>query len=282
MVCHLASTNMLQNAEMTIVTGPPRSGTSCVTGLLEQCGYDLGRLLPVLRDPTPFNPKGHFELEFLSTINQRLCLEAVGGGDGFYRIPECSAMDALAARRQHYFRLFIGSFDGNLCKDPLMCLTWPYWRQHWPALTRVVFCLRHPLTVADSMMRRYGITLDHALALWEVYTCRFFRPVAAGIMQIYIFDFDAFCAAPAAMLTTLLQWLEKPIDPKQIHRCVDDFFGLEFVHGNAGLSSLDQTPAAVRPLYAAMKALAGQGYVAGSRVLLPLAEERETFVVDLS
>ncbi len=281
MICHPASINRLQNAEMTVVTGPPRSGTSCVIGLLEQCGYDLGRLLPVLRDPTPYNPKGHFELEFLSTINQRLCLEAVSGGDGFYRIPECSAMDALAVRRQHYFRLFIDSFDGNLCKDPLMCLTWPYWRQHWPVLTRVVFCLRHPLAVADSMIRRYGITLNHALALWETYTRRFFRPVDAGIMQIYIFDFDAFCAAPATLLTALLEWLKKPLDPQQIRRCVDDFFGLEFVHGNSDLCPLDQAPAAVSNLYAVLKALAGQGYVAGSRVLSPLSEECETFVIDL-
>ena len=43
--------------EASIVTGPMRSGTSCVTGLLERCGFDLGRNIRVLRDSTPMNPR---------------------------------------------------------------------------------------------------------------------------------------------------------------------------------------------------------------------------------
>ena len=47
--------------KVTIVTGPLRSGTSCVTGLLELCGFDLGKNVRILRNPTPMNPRGHFE-----------------------------------------------------------------------------------------------------------------------------------------------------------------------------------------------------------------------------
>lgn len=55
---------------VTLVTGPLCSGTSCVTGLLELCGFDLGRRVRILRNPTDYNPKGHFEPDLLVTISE--------------------------------------------------------------------------------------------------------------------------------------------------------------------------------------------------------------------
>ena len=73
--------------QVTIVTGPIRSGTSCITGLLERCGFDLGRNIRILRDETEFNPKGHFEPDLLYTINERLLIEVPGGEWGLLDPP---------------------------------------------------------------------------------------------------------------------------------------------------------------------------------------------------
>jgi hypothetical protein len=213
---------------ITVVTGPLRSGTSCVTGLLESCGFDLGRALPVLRNPTEHNPRGHFELGLLFTINARLCLEVPGGDHNIFQVPERAAMDALAARRHRYFRVFIDSFDGELCKDPLLCLTWPYWELHWPELAQAVFCLRHPLSVAQSMKRRYRIDIARGLALWQIYATRFFD--AATRSRIYVLDFDTFCRSPVETFTPLLHWLGRPLARDALRSRIDEFFGSEFVH----------------------------------------------------
>ncbi len=81
--------------EVTIVTGPMRSGTSCTTGLLERCGLDLGRNIRILRNKTEFNPSGHFEADLLFTINERLIVETPGGPWDAFHVPDEQAMFQL-------------------------------------------------------------------------------------------------------------------------------------------------------------------------------------------
>jgi hypothetical protein len=74
-----------------------RSGTSCVTGLLELCGFDLGRNIRVLRNPTPMNPRGQFEHDLLFTVNERLLVET-GILYGVFVPPPHDELMALAAK----------------------------------------------------------------------------------------------------------------------------------------------------------------------------------------
>lgn len=239
--------------DVTVVTGPMRSGTSCITGLLELCGLDLGQNLEVLRDSTEYNPRGHFELGLLFTINERLCYEASGGSASIFNIPEQMAMDRIAACRKRYFQLFINQFDGELCKDPLMCVTWRYWEENWPHLNQAIFCLRHPLSVAHSMRNRYGISIAHGLQLWQTYTLRFFQSVVR--CKIYIFDFDYFLQNPEDSLSSLLQWLKKPVRIEQIRSHVCNFFETKFVHAYYSKNEVDILPAAISKLYDDIRAL---------------------------
>lgn len=247
---------------ITLVTGPPRSGTSCVTGLLERCGFNLGQGVRILRQKTAYNPQGHFEPDLLFAINDRLLFEASHGeGNAFAHllqdarsgegdiscVPEEQALAELAAKRAQYFQLFVRKFDGELCKDPLMCLTLPFWQQHWPALRRVIFCLRHPLAVALSMAKRYGITVEQGLALWQTYVTRFFH--GAKQCRVFVFDFDAFCVRPADTFAPLLDWLDRPMTHENIRRCLNDFFGSEHVHWSFDEAALHDIPLHISNLY---------------------------------
>lgn len=214
--------------EVTLITGPLRSGTSCVIGLLECCGFDLGKNIRVLRNPTEHNPRGHFELDLLFTINERLLLESSGHPWGIFAPPTESALKALAAQRERYFRLFLRKFDGEVCKDPLMCLTLPFWEPYWPELQRIVFCLRHPMAVAQSIEKRYMLPVHLGLKLWETYTARFFG--AATHCQVFIFDFDAFQQSPTLAFASLLAWLGRPTPEAGIHQQMTNFFGSTHVH----------------------------------------------------
>jgi hypothetical protein len=187
-----------------------RSGTSCVTGLLELCGFDLGRNIRVLRDPTPMNPRGHFEHDLLFAIHERLLIETAPFW-GLFTPPPREEIMELAAKRQNYFRVFLKEFDGELCKDPLFCLTLAAWREAWPGLRRAVYCVRHPAEVAASMSKRYGTGIDEGFRLWREYSRRFLEN--SDGMDVFFFDFNRFCREPAGTFAELLRWLGRPADP---------------------------------------------------------------------
>jgi hypothetical protein len=236
------------------VTGPLRSGTSCLTGLLEQCGFDLGRNIRVLRRSSEDNPRGHFEPDLLFAINARLVSE-VEWEDGIFHVPDAHALTELAAKRQRYFQLFLRKFDGQLCKDPLFCLTLSLWEKHWPALRQAIYCLRHPLAVARSMEKRYGISLEHGLQLWHTYTTRFFQGTSR--CELFVFDFDAFQQQPQVVLAELLTWLGRPQPGPELQQVLAGFWERAFVHWTFGEATLHSLPVPVRELYLEIRAHAG-------------------------
>jgi hypothetical protein len=242
--------------DVAIVTGPMRSGTSCVTGLLELCGFDLGRNIRVLRNPTPMNPRGHFEHDLLVTINERLLVEAAPFGGVFAPPPRGEIMD-LAGRREKYFRLFLEKFDGDLCKDPLFCLTLGAWRRVWPELRRAVFCLRHPADVALSMGKRYGTDFGEGLRIWREYSSRFIENSGgsgAEALRVFIFDFDRFRREPLGAFAELLNWLGRPFDPETLRGRIASFWAEPASSSAPGGGAL---PDGVRNLYSELRSRPG-------------------------
>lgn len=231
--------------EITIVTGPMRSGTSCVTGLLELCGFDLGRNIRVLRDETPMNPRGHFEHDLLFAVNERLLTE-IALFWGIFVPPPRDELMALAAKRQNYFRIFLKKFDGELCKDPLFCLTLAAWRDVWPELRRAVFCLRHPAEVAVSMNKRYGTEFDEGLRIWGEYSLRFLENSKG--MDVFVFDYNRFCREPAGTFADLLNWLGRPADLETLRGNIASFWSAP-ASALSPNSDGDALPDDIRKLY---------------------------------
>ncbi len=241
---------------ITIITGPMRSGTSCTTGLLETFGFNLGGNIRILRDKTESNPMGHFEPDLLYTINLRLLEEVPDGDWGLLNIPGVKEMDRLAMERERYFRLFIDKFDGELCKDPLLCLTLPYWERHWPSLTKAIFCLRNPLSVASSMQKRYGISLEQGFNLWKTYTSRFFNARIRSV--VYILDFDLFLRSPVETMHSLLVWLGKPSNRDNIERIIESFVSSKYVHWTFSDEEMARIPAEIDELYRRIRSSAAR------------------------
>ena len=239
--------------DVTIVTGPLRSGTSCVTGLLVLCGFDLGRNVRILRDPTPMNPRGHFEPDLLFAINERLLQES-GKKNGIFSPPAGADLLNLAAQRERYFRLFMRKFDGELCKDPLLCLTIAAWKKFWPELQRAVFCLRHPLAVAASMRDRYGLPLPEGVSLWHTYTRSFVENSAR--IAVYLFDFDQFCRQPVSTFAHLLEGLGRPLATEILRDHIEAFFHPPYAEWNFDALIWRESPSQVKDLYYALRNIA--------------------------
>jgi len=152
----------IPGAKPVIILGMHRSGTSCLTGCLEENGLYLGDV----SQADPHNRKGNRENKILRTINEDV-LELSGAA--WDRPPkQLKWNNALRARRDEY----ISGFDGQRMwgfKDPRVVLTLPFWLE---GLSDVEFVgtFRHPAIVSASLARRRGLTAEiPQIELWKTY-----------------------------------------------------------------------------------------------------------------
>jgi hypothetical protein len=159
-----------------LVLGMHRSGTSALTRVLNLLGLDAGR--EVLIGASESNPTGHWEVEQLTSFNDRL-LDEVGGRWSAPPLLEPDALEALAggAWGAEAGELHAEAFGGTaswVWKDPRLCLLLPFWRtvlRHGdgPPAHEVV-ALRDPHEIARSLAARDGMAVGFGLALWERYS----------------------------------------------------------------------------------------------------------------
>jgi len=154
-----------------LVLGMHRSGTSALTRVLNLLGLDAGR--DVLMGASESNPTGHWEVERLTSFNDRL-LDELGG-----RWSAPPPVDAVPLADgpwgEEAAALHAEAFAGTawVWKDPRVCLLLPFWRAvlanagERPA---EVVALRDPTEIAGSLAARDGMALAYGLALWERYT----------------------------------------------------------------------------------------------------------------
>jgi hypothetical protein len=245
------------NEEITLITGPYRSGTSMLAGILELCGFNFGCSYRVLREPTEFNPAGHFEVDYVVMLNSYLLLNTVQ--DDVYRnwfplsgLPDTNTLVEYCESHENYFRGFIEKFDGNICKDPNFCLTLPGWRRYWKTVRKVVFCLRDPVSSASSMSRRYEIPYTTALEIWYRYTDFFYRNSYDS--DTIIFDLVLFYADPVETLKKILVRLNKYCGDDVIQSALRDRWLTKSIH-KIDEPSIKTLPAEISNLYESLKGL---------------------------
>ena len=154
-----------------IVLGMHRSGTSGVTRLLNLAGAWFGPP-GIATEANEENPKGFWERRDVRNVCDGLLH---GGGFDWYRlagfsvdtIPTEVVTEQLAA-----FSETLHSLDQHrpwVVKEPRLCLLYPLIA---PMLDQAV-CVhvtREPLEVAHSVCARNGLSVQGALALWELYS----------------------------------------------------------------------------------------------------------------
>src|SRR6266446_4453200 len=143
------------------VLGMHRSGTSCLVGLLEQAGVFLGEV----SRKNPSNLKGNGENPRIMALHEELLRINGGSWDA---PPETVVWPReLKTRRDG----IIGDYRGAPLwgfKDPRTLLALDGWLEALPGL-QFVGIFRHPLSVAESLERRNGFSLEKGLRLWSAY-----------------------------------------------------------------------------------------------------------------
>ena len=160
-------------ANVIIVLGMHRSGTSVCAGILNLLGVDLGQnMLATQYD----NPQGYFENSQIWRINENIFKSFHLTWDDATFLPEkwwespCIAhlyQDALNVLSIEFVnsRLFA-------IKDPRLCRTLPFWQivfNQFNIKQHYIIPLRHPLEIAHSLKTRNSFSTEKSLIIWMMY-----------------------------------------------------------------------------------------------------------------
>lgn len=138
-----------------------RSGTSALSGSLEQAGVYLGEV----NEHSVDNVKGNKESQAIMTLNEDL-LNRSGGS--WHAPPDKIQWSALHKLTRD---LIVNQFNSHVLwgfKDPRTVLILDGWMR---ALTnaQLVGIFRHPFLVAESLFKRNAIQYEKGLELWIRY-----------------------------------------------------------------------------------------------------------------
>lgn len=171
-----------QPEQMLCVLGMHRSGTSCLTGSLQEAGLSLGDC----HTWNPHNLKGNRENQDIVDINDRILADNNGAWDQ----PPVQAVWTQTHREQ-VRQLFQTYAEHPLFgfKDPRTLLVLDGWKTLFPDM-RYIGIFRHPNAVAQSLHNRSGMPREQGLELWHEYNLRLLRHYRQAPCSILSFDDD--------------------------------------------------------------------------------------------
>jgi len=137
-------------AKVLVITGMHRSGTSMVAHYLQGCGVDIGTHL---HPGDVGNPRGYYEdIEFLNFHQDLLAFLRVSIFPTTDRELRQAIPDQFRSRAQEILRRKGGApvWGWKECRTTLFL---DFWKEMIPDMN-VLFLLRHPVSVVDSLLRR--------------------------------------------------------------------------------------------------------------------------------
>ncbi len=158
-----------------------RSGTSCLTGSLQEAGLELGEC----HTWNPHNLKGNRENQRIVDIND----EVLAANGAAWDSPPRRTAAWPQAQQQTAQALFAEySVTPNFgFKDPRTLLVLEGWKALLPQM-QFIGIFRHPLAVAESLRRRGGMPHARALDLWYDYNRRLLQEWRRAEFPLLCFD----------------------------------------------------------------------------------------------
>jgi len=157
-------------AQLIVVTGMHRSGTSALAEVLVHAGAWFGD--PTLAARGRQRPLGLVErTDFLALSEAAMRACDARWHDVFGFRPAWETQEAQALRQRFACEVLPDLLARNVTvlKDPRLSFLLPLFRPAMPRDTVAVLIVRHPLEVAMSLAARNGFSIPFGVALWEAY-----------------------------------------------------------------------------------------------------------------
>ena len=234
-----------------------------ITRLLSLSGLYLGEesdMWPASSD----NPEGFWENKHLMRLNEIILMLYGGRWDVAPDFPEdwvqARVLDPLKTEASQILAALEQRQPWGW-KDPRNSVTLPFWKTLLPAL-RVVWCVRHPAEVAQSLLRRNNLPLAAGLQLWYRFNLDLLR--ALGDTPFMVTHYDSFFARPEEELRRALAFVALAPDQEQITDALEAISESLRHHRVAGAMEGIELPNHVELLYQALCDQA-QTHVEGDR-----------------
>ena len=182
------------------ILGMHRSGTSMLTGSLEEAGLYLGEVNQRAKNNKKGNKESLYLMDFLESI-------LVKNG-GAWHNPLVDIKWSADDREE--LKKYIQSFSDKEVwgfKDPRTIFFLDEWKAHIPHL-KMVGIYRHPMSVALSLQKRNNFKIQRGLNLWKIYNRRLL-----ALHKAYKFP--------------IIEFTEKPLKLENSIKAVVDILGLE-------------------------------------------------------
>lgn len=162
------------------ILGMHRSGTSCLTGTLQEAGLSMGNI----HTWNKHNEKGNRENQQFVDLHDQILAANGGAWDAPPKQVSWSESHVAAAKAL----LANHAADDNFgFKDPRALLLLDGWKTICPVL-EFVGIYRHPNAVAKSLAKRSSKTREESLQLWYVYNLILYRQYKRKPFPILCFD----------------------------------------------------------------------------------------------
>lgn len=211
-----------------------------MSGVLNLLGFHIGRPA-VLMPPNEDNPKGYWEHQLLTNLNDEI-LSRLGGNwhtppkfsPGWEEAPE---LEDLRQRARLLIQEEFGPHEFWSWKDPRNCLLLPFWQPLLPPV-RYIVSLRNPVEVAKSLMRRDGFSLEKSVELWLVHVKS--ALVHSEHHPRLLVWYEDLLAHPDAELRRIGRFLGKTelVEMESTRRAVREFIDKELRHNQADVMDI--------------------------------------------
>jgi len=223
-----------------VVIGMHRSGTSIVMNALACLGVSLGdNLLP----PGVDNPKGFFEDRSVNDLNIEM-LEVIGKTWFSLSLVRDEDIDKLIALG--YVEKAITLLNDKTrttsafgFKDPRVSKLLKFWKLVFARMNcevQYVLCLRHPLSVANSLLKRNKFPIQKGYLLWLSYNLSIVTELQN--LQLVALDYDQLMESPIAHIQYLGEQLGFVVDIDLANQFATEFIDEELRHTTFDESAL--------------------------------------------
>lgn len=239
--------NLQMTAEIVVVLGMHRSGTSLIAKSIELFGYSLGdRQMQANED----NPKGFSEDIDIVSFNDRL-LESLGCDWAAPVDLELSSIGEDSRFFEEARQLLVDktrSYPKLVLKDPRFCLLMPFWSKVFSAMsiqTHEVVVFRNPLDVANSLSSRNKFAVSFSLTLTEEYLQAVLQHCGSDALVV---GYPNFMSEPRAEIDRIGKHLHATPVSDQADIFVSDFIDPDLQHHEHSLDELHASEFASRQL----------------------------------